>query len=483
MNSSRLIESKLLSSYTLLTGASGLVGNYLLRDLLMRGRKVAVVVRAKKNLTAEQRVEIILQRWESELGHPLPRPIVFSGDIAETNLGISQTEINWIQNHCDQMIHNAAVLQFHGQGMDQEPWRTNLGGTKNAIDLARRTGVSDFNYVSTAYVCGVRDETVYEDELECGQSFRNDYERSKFRSELLVHAADGFKAKTIFRPAVIVGDSQTGFTTTYHGIYLYLRLLAMLVPEQRRDDSGKFVTPIQLPFSGDEPRNLVPVDWVSAVIAHVVSTPAAKNRTYHLVPDRCATARDVIEACYEYFNSAGVVYCGQQQERIADNEFAERFFENAKIYEAYETSDPRFDNRNLKKFAGQLPCPPVDRQMIIRFMEFGVADNWGKRKSKSPQVASWFSSQLDDVISGARSLDWGRFLPEGQRILKVGFDVHGPGGSQWQLVASRNDCEMVPGLPENAHRTLRLGTEQILATNGSAPAFWANRISELFKEA
>ena len=50
--------------YTLLTGATGLVGRYLLRDLLMRGQRVAVLVRPSKRQTAQQRVAGICQRWE-----------------------------------------------------------------------------------------------------------------------------------------------------------------------------------------------------------------------------------------------------------------------------------------------------------------------------------------------------------------------------------------------------------------------------------
>ena len=149
-------------------------------------------------------------------------PIILEGDVCKSDLGLGPEDVLWIRNHCDRIIHSAAVLQFEGSDMDEEPWRTNLGGTQNVLHLSRLTGISHFHYVSTAYVCGQRDSLVYEHELETGQEFRNDYERSKFECEKLVEAATHFATTTIYRPAVIVGDSQTGFTSTYHGLFLYL---------------------------------------------------------------------------------------------------------------------------------------------------------------------------------------------------------------------------------------------------------------------
>ena len=240
--------------YVLLTGATGLVGRYLMRNLFLEGCHLAVVVRPTKRMNVQQRIESILQSWESELGAPLPRPIIFEGDVREENLGLQPDEISWVREHCDRILHSAAVLQFSGASQEDEPWRTNLGGTKNVLEFSRLCQIPELHYVSTAYVCGIRTDKVMENELECGQEFRNDYERSKFESEKLVRQATHFSSKTIYRPAVIVGDSRTGYTSTYHGLYLYLRLMATLVPQLPRNADGIVETPIRLPLNGDEPR-------------------------------------------------------------------------------------------------------------------------------------------------------------------------------------------------------------------------------------
>jgi thioester reductase-like protein len=98
---------------------------------------------------------------------------------------------------------------------------SNLTGTRNLLQLCRETGVRQFDHVSTAYVCGKRPGPVFERELDCGQTFRNDYERSKCEAEKLVRAAAHLDRVTVYRPAIIVGDSRTGYTTAYHGPYAY----------------------------------------------------------------------------------------------------------------------------------------------------------------------------------------------------------------------------------------------------------------------
>lgn len=459
-----LLDSQFRSNkrYTLLTGATGLVGRYLMRDLLLKGCKLAVLVRPTKTELVRERVESILQMWEEELGHRLPRPVILSGDVRQPNLGLSLKQQAWTADYCDSLIHGAAVLRFNSATRAEEPWVTNLGGTQNVVEFAKQSGIRHFHYISTAYVCGKRDDVVYENDLDVQQGFRNDYEVSKFEAEKLVRSADHFETTTIYRPAVIVGDSETGYTSTYHGLFLYLRLMAMLVPQQARNAEGVIETPIKLPLEGNEPRNLVPVDWVSRAITHLVCTPEAHDRTYHLVPDQCTTAREVIEYCYDYFNSDGVEFCGVQADRHADNEFAEKLFENTSIYASYETSDPHFDKRNLERFAGHLVCPSIDKQMIFQFMDFGEENKWGKARPQSPKVARWIEAHLTEIALAAQKTMGALGVNGASRLFRIGLDIHGPGGGQWQLAKSEaGRFEITSGLPDESCPVLKLSDLQI----------------------
>lgn len=432
-----------------------------MRELLLKGQKLAVLVRSTKQELARERIESILQMWEEELGHQLPRPVLLSGDVTQANLGLSAKQLRWSKNFLDQVIHGAAVLKFQGTTRDDDPWKTNVGGTTNVLDFSRLCDIHHLHYISTAYVCGKRDATVYESDLDDNQEFRNDYEVSKFEAEQLVRDSDCFKSKTVYRPAVIVGDSQTGYTSTYHGLFLYLRLMAMLIPEQKRNADGVFETPISIPLEGDEPRNLVPVDWVAKTISHLVCTPEAHGRTYHLVPDQCTTARELIEYCYEYFHSGGVKFCGTGKERTGNTELAKQLFENTSIYASYENSDPHFDKRNVNKFAGHLVCPPIDKKMMFQFIDFGKANRWGKIKPKAPKVVRWIEAHLTEIALAAQKTIGVLRINRPNRMLRIGLDIHGPGGGQWQLVANNGKFEVTPGLPDDESPVLKLSDLQI----------------------
>ena len=276
-------------TYHLLTGATGLLGSYLLRDGLREGHRLAVLVRPTKRESARQRIESILSRFEAELRTSLPRPVVIEGELTEVDLGLDGGDLRWISRHCRSVIHNAASLTFHGNGPEGEPWLSNLEGTRRVLDLCRTTGIRKFHHVSTAYVCGLREGRVLETELDVGQTPGNAYEHSKIEAEKLVLATPWIDPPTIYRPAIIVGDSQTGYTATFHGFYVMVKLAHTLVSRMvRGSTAGRFLVE-GLGLTGKECKNLVPVDWVSAVLTRIFSQPQHHGRC---LPSRFATAAD-----------------------------------------------------------------------------------------------------------------------------------------------------------------------------------------------
>ncbi len=447
--------------YTLLTGATGLVGRYLVRDLLLNGHELAVVVRPSRKQAPRERMEEILQHWERELGRPLPRPVILAGDIAEPGFGLSDEDTQWVSENCSSIIHSAAILEFYGKDRAGEPWRTNLNGTQHMIDLCRAAGIKDIHYVSTAYVAGYQAERVMEANLDVGQSFRNDYEESKFCAESLVRKIDFADHVTIYRPAVIAGDSRTGYTNTYHGLYLYLRLMSVMIPAIPADENGFRRTPIRLRMTGDERRNIIPVDWVSAVMCRLFETPEARGLTFHLAPEDPISSRNMIEYCGDYFKSIGVEFHGHgelpplaEREDGEDQWMFERLVtENAETYAPYEQTDNTFDLTNTKKFAGDIVCPEIDRTVIVRYIEFGNEDRWGKRKPEVETVKQW----AQDLLSG-RVVSAG--CDEPKRV--VGVDVQGPGGFQATLEVSSVGLHSVRrGLPSLEIPMLRISSSDL----------------------
>ncbi len=427
--------------YTLLTGATGLVGQYLMRDLLAAGVRLAVVVRPGRRDNARVRVERIMQHWESEAGHNLPRPVVMQGDTTHPDFGLSAEDLRWIEEHCNSMIQNAAILKFQSASRDQEPWLTNVEGTRHALALAEKAGIRDLHYMSTAYVCGNRFERILESDFDCQQNFRNDYERSKFEAEQLVRQNTAFDNITIYRPVAITGDSKTGYTSSYHGIYLYLRLIALYVPEQDRDVEGKLADPVQIPMHADSKRNGVTVDWVSQVFCHLFLDPDARGHTFHLASQTRFTNAELLNACFDYFDFKGAEF---RAEGVAPDhkqpEFARKIFDSGLIYKQYESTDPVFDTTNLQKFAGHIACPPIDKQTIHRYLDYGIADQWGKSRPAAITVPD--HSELLEAIGNW----WIESGKSARGVKRCGIRITGPGGGDWTLQSERDELVVEAGL-------------------------------------
>lgn len=369
-----------MARFTLLIGASGLVGSYLMRDLVQNRQNLAVVVRSKGQRPAAARVESILHGCELQLNERLPRPVCLEGDVNLPHLGLSIASRKWIARNCGRVIHNAATLKFSGADRALDPWKTNYNGTQRVLRFCRRVSIREFHYVSTAYVCGKRNGVIREDELNEGQGFRNDYEHSKYLAEHAVRN-DGFlDAPTIYRPVTISGDSDTGYTNSYHGVYVYLRFLSSLFKRTTASTDGKFTVPLRIALQGDERRNLVPINWVSQVICHLSATRSAHGATYHLAPREPITARLVLDAAYAYYNSDGVEFRGSDWDYGSDITTSEAaFLAHSKLYQDYELADPEFDTTHLQMYARHLPCPAIDQAVLHRYLRFGERDRWGKR--------------------------------------------------------------------------------------------------------
>ncbi|MCX7401901.1 MAG: SDR family oxidoreductase [Planctomycetia bacterium] len=375
------------SPYILMTGATGLLGSYLVRDLLMSGRRLALIVRRDRKKTPASRMELLLRHWDETLGYTLPRPIVLEGDLSQPLCGLDNDARSWVTSNCDALLNNAASLSFRGSDPTAEPWLTNVTGTTNVLALAKETGLRQMHHVSTAYVCGLRTGRVLESDVDVGQEFGNDYEKSKVASEQLVRSAEHFDTATIYRPSIIAGDSQTGYTSTYHGLFAALRLGHTLLT---RVVKGSTSGPALLALIGVDPKahkNFVPVDWVSSVISHLIQTPSAHGKTFHVThPAPCSmdlVGRFIQEAVERYSKDAS-----PDDPDLCDEQwFADTMLTQLDVYTSYFRHDPTFDQTNVTAFASHLPCPVLDMPRLLTMARFAIANDFGRLSVKIPATA------------------------------------------------------------------------------------------------
>ncbi len=364
------------SPFILLTGATGLLGRFLLHDLSAQGRRVAVLVRGAKTIGAEARVDELLCDWREVAGVEVPRPVILEGDVRSPGLGLPASAQEWVAANVGEVVHSAASLAFDRRESDGEPYASNVGGTANVLAFCRTAGLRRLHHVSTAYVCGLRRGRVFETELDVGQTSGNDYERSKLESERAVRDADWLDVRTVYRPSIVVGDLVHGFTSTFHGFYKPLRivqpfvesfLLASLEPGSLLDVLG---------MTGAERKNLVPVDWVSAVMTRIICDPSLHGGTYHLASTRptsvgllCRVFEEMVVEMAERPKAAGV----RAPASACDAAVLARLFgDQMEVYRAYWRDDPEFDVTATSRAVPDLPAPPLDEATLRRLCRFAI---------------------------------------------------------------------------------------------------------------
>jgi thioester reductase-like protein len=439
----------------LLTGATGLVGRYLLRDLLLAGRRVVVLARDTPGASARQRVGELLALWAGQHQRPFPEPVVLAGDLTEATAGLSPVDVGWLGRQRLSVLHAAACVHFRTTP-DGEPARTNLEGTRRLAGLCARAGIGDFHHISTAFVCGDRQGLVLEGAFDGSQSFHNSYERSKWQAEELLRHA-GLRV-TFYRPSVVVGDSRTGYTCSYHGVYRFLDLADRLAgpagPARRLD--------LRLPFTGEEPRNLVPVDWVARAVVRIVTAPRLHGRAYHLTTDTPTPVRLIRDVGEQVLGIHGVRWAGPAGP--ADpTALEEAFAARLEDYWPYRHGDPAFASDNTRAALPDLPPPAVDAGMLARLMRFAVQDRFGRaRKRAGPRRPD---------IRPAEYVE--QFFPEAVRRsslaevpleVAVGLEVTGPGGGRWT-------CRWAAGVMQGVSRGLQDDCEVVYRLAG--PTFAA----------
>ena len=414
------------NKYIGLTGATGLLGSYLLKDLLAAGRNVVAFVRGSKMESARSRIETILQYFEKINGHVLPRPVVIESDLGKENLGISAEWSRWISEHIDTMLHNAASLEFLRDEKTNEPYRSNVEGTKNVLELCRQHSIKQFHHVSTAYVCGLREGIVRETELECGQEYGNDYESSKATSERAVRNAPFLDQITVYRPAIIVGDSVSGYTPTFHGFYTPLKILYPII--DAKDVSAQGVKEIiaALGMNGNDEKNFVPVDWISRVMTHILLRPKHHGDCYHLAPGnrtRIDTMSDVLAEALSVPKKNAINAAGMQGTPF---NLMETFLSQMNVYRAYWRNDPVFDMTNTLSAAGHLPCPAMDKDQMRILTHYAIRANFGWPRPK-PAVLEFDSESVLHAFS--RETD----VLQKHGDLRIGLKIVGPGGGDWTI--------------------------------------------------
>jgi thioester reductase-like protein len=227
---------------------------------------------SRKQSPAERIDQLVRQQFPADVvDEVLARITVLPGDLSQPNLGLDNDTYSWLADRIHHILHIGASTHF-GLCLS-ESRRFNVEGTRELLNLAAqcstRSDFYRFEYISTAYIAGIKPGLAQEEDVERGQTFANSYEQSKFEAEQLVRSRMGDIPTAIYRPSIIVGDSRTGFTPHFKILYFPLRLAAKRI----------------VSFFPCNPRarlDVVPVDYVADAVAALAGRAESTGETFHL---------------------------------------------------------------------------------------------------------------------------------------------------------------------------------------------------------
>ena len=401
---------------------------------MSQGLPTAVLARDNSTSKARDRIAERVAFWSERLGVALPMPVVLAGDVGLPDCGLGIADRSWLSRSCRGVLHSAANLTFVED--DGEPWHTNVTGTRTLLDVAARADVNEWHHVSTAFVCGKRTGVVSEDdELDCSVAFNNDYEESKCAAEMELRRARGLRLN-VYRPTVILGDSQTGYTNSYTGFYRVLEMASRVADIEAsasrgaRPSARKALT-FRLPFRGDEAFNLVTVDWVAEAIGSLCEG-GADGRTYHLTAHRSIRLRDVVDVAAD---ELGVAEAKYEDDASPQSPWDAQFAEAAREYWPYLAGMPDFRSCNLKAALPNLRPAAIDADLIRRLIRFAVSQKWGRPERRPSRRVDVDCANYIEKVFPSQAARSGLAREMGLDVM-VGIEIS---GGKWLLCWKRGE--------------------------------------------
>ena len=260
------------------TGATGFIGKRLVKTLLARrGAVVYYLLRPE----SEGKVPELLAYW----GVTKARAIAVPGDLTAKKLGASADDIRKLKGKIDHVYHLAAVYDLSAD--EESQIKVNIEGTRSAVEFAKAVDAKHFHHVSSIAAAGLYEGVFREDMFDEAEGLDHPYFMTKHESEKVVRKECKLPW-TVYRPAMVVGDSTTGEMDKVDGPYYFFKLIQRM----------RQILPPWMPSIGLEGGrvNIVPVDFVVAALDHISHQRGlGSGQCFHLVDPVGYRVGDVLD--------------------------------------------------------------------------------------------------------------------------------------------------------------------------------------------
>jgi len=362
--------SQALPKKIFLTGATGFLGSFLLCELLQQTQAdVYCLVRAKDLAHANEKLRKVLTASHPDMQIASERIIPVVGDLAQPQLGLSSQQLAHLAECCDMIYHGGAnVNLLYPYTALYAP---NVQGTHEILKLAAMGKPKPVHYLSTLDVfeslasTGVRE--FFEDaNIAQGSGISGGYAQSKWVAEqMMKRAAERGLPVCIFRPGMVTGHSQSGYSNTSD---ILCRLVKSLSELQQAPTLNLMI-------------DMTPVDYVSRAIAAISLQPQSLGKTFHVVNPQPMPFRSIVKT----INSCGckvrpVPYPQwQEQLKVQQNALSplaamikEDSEDKKTCLELWLGGNDRFDCSNTQSSLKNIDiaCPPANEELLFTYLTY-----------------------------------------------------------------------------------------------------------------
>jgi thioester reductase-like protein len=363
----------------LLTGATGFVGRELLWRLARLPHiRVHCLIRSQDSAGADRRLHDVLDNAQPSPLTPEERSrcAAIAGDLTLEKLGLTSEQWKELASSVTRIVHGAASVDW---AMPLNVARSiNVQGTSRVIELAQeahaRGVLQAFDYISTCNVCGRRRGVVPETDLDASHGFFNHYERSKFEAEQLVRASR--LPYCIFRLSMVVGDSHTGYASTFKVMYWPLKMLSRGLAWAVPADKGGII-------------DLVPVDYVCDALEALAADRSQRGKTFHIAagPGRSSTIAEMLALAVRSFKVRAPLLIPPVLFSIAIRPVLflvvwgkrRRLLQKGKVYRPYFSYGAIFDTTQVRTALEPAGIkPPLVQDYFQKLIDYAIASNWNR---------------------------------------------------------------------------------------------------------
>ncbi len=352
-------------SRLLMTGATGFVGAYMLRDFLEQTSvTLYCLVRAKSEAAGLERI----RRQAARLGLWQPgyaeRLRIVTGDVSQPRLGLEPGAYQRLAHEVDTVLHSAAVVNFIYPFQAMKA--VNVDGVQRVIEFAFEGQVKPVHYLSTTAIWPMGAHRTFTEDMDLDQDLLLNlaYDETKWVAEKMLRQAAGRGLPVaVYRPGEVSGDSRTGASDLSHLASAILKggLQAGVFPAL------------------NSYLDAAPVDYVAQAVVYLMTQRQPLGRAFHLCNPRPMHAHDAYRWLQGHGYAFEVLPFDEWRWRVlASPAFAqnalypfaallEEFSELSLELPVWETT------ATVREFAGSpVACPPLDEALADTYLRYFI---------------------------------------------------------------------------------------------------------------